>query len=102
MDKIDWILAAAVVLSAVLNWLSRQHALPRGARRVLRKIGKQRIVSLINQAAEMRDLSRDERRRWVATKLQDLAVSRLGVRLPLSTANLLVEFVYQQVRRRLK
>lgn len=96
----DWITFAVGILGFLTALLSRQDRLPAWARKWLKRLGTERIMESIERVGAMAELSPDERRRQVVVCLRKLSSRELGFPVPASIANLLVEHVYQQWKRR--
>lgn len=76
-------------------------ALPAKANEWLDLIGgKAAVVTLITEAAELCEKSPSVRRAFVKNEIQTLAETN-GLTMPDSVANLIVEWVYQQVKGKL-
>jgi hypothetical protein len=96
----DWAALAIGLIGAVLGLVRSQDRLPKWARRWLARIGRDRVESAIEYAAKMSGLSSDERRREAAAYLMRLSEKEIGFAIPESIANLLVEYIYQQWKRK--
>jgi len=96
----DWAGLTIGLLGAVLGYVQSRDRLPRWARRWLARVGREQIENAIEYAARIADLTPEERRREAVAYLQRLSDRELGFPIPESIANLLVEFVYQQWKRR--
>jgi len=95
----EWLSFAVAVIGLLFGWLSRWGRLPKTAREWLKKIGEDRILSAIEQAQEFKDLTAAEKRAKVVEALQRTIEQELGLTVPTSILNLLVEFVYQKIKR---
>ena len=95
----DWIALAVWLIGLATAWLSRQTQLPKWARGWLKKIGQDRIIAAIEQVERLADLTPEQRRAEVVWAMQRVAQEEIGLTLPTSIANLLVEFVYQAWKR---
>jgi len=91
---------AVGIIGAIYGWLQRSDRLPVWARRWMKSIGRDEIVNAIEIAEKVADATPAERREMAVEYLQRLCENRLGFGIPTSVANLLVEFVYQQWKRR--
>lgn len=96
----DWVALAIGVVGVVLSYTQSRDRLPKWARRWLAKIGSEEIVAAIEYAARLHGLTPEERRQEAVAYLMRLAEREFGFPIPSSIANLLVEFVYQQWKRR--
>lgn len=96
----DWAALSIGILGAVLGYVQSRDRLPKWARRWFGRIGRQNVESAIAYAAALAGLTAEERRREAAAYLVRLTEKELGFPVPQSIANLLIEFVYQQWKRR--
>lgn len=96
----DWLTLAIGVIGLITAWVSQSNRLPKEARNYIARIGGERINQIISATAEMVTASPAQRQMRAVELLQDTAERRLGIRLPTSIANLIVEWAYQQYRRR--
>jgi hypothetical protein len=96
----DWMALSVGLVGLIVGQLQARDRLPGWARRWLGQLGRDRIEQVIGEAAKMADLSPDARRIWVVRRLAELAERELGLTLPESVGNLLVEYVYQIWKRR--
>ena len=95
----DWVAVAIGLIGLASAYLqSRSAKLPKWVQRLLPKLGMENLVKAIAWAEA--NLSTPlERRRAAAELIQTLAQKRLGLTLPDSIVNLLVEYVYQLWKR---
>lgn len=103
MDSVpihDWMALSIGILGAVVAYIQSADRLPKWARKWMGRIGKDKVENAIDHAARLAELSADERRREAVAYLIRLTEKELGFAVPTSVANLLVEFVYQQWKRR--
>jgi len=92
----DWISLAIGLIGVAAALLSRWGRLPANVRRWLKAIGQKRVLSLIETAAgDLSKKTNEQKRDWVATQVQAIAVKKVGFHVPDSIANLLVEHGYQ-------
>lgn len=96
----DWAVLAIGVAGLVLSYLESRDRLPKWARRWLNRIGREEIEKAIEYASRLQGISPEERRREAADYLVRLSEKKFGFPVPSSVANLLVEFAYQQWKRR--
>ncbi len=96
----DWLGLAVGMGGLLIAYLARKNLLPKAAQRWKQRIGEDRILSAIEQAATLVEASPEERRKAAVVALQRLTRNELGFEVPTSIANLLVEFIYQRFRRR--
>ncbi|MEN6372300.1 MAG: hypothetical protein ABFD64_09845 [Armatimonadota bacterium] len=96
----DWTAVAIGVIGLVTSYVSSKNRLPKWARKWLSRIGSANIVKAIEYAAKLSELSSEERRKEAVDYLIKLSEKELGFAIPTSIANLLVEFIYQQWKRK--
>ena len=96
----DWAAIAIGIFGLVMSYLSQRGRLPKWARQWMSRIGQDKIESAIEYAAKLQGLTSEQRRREATAYIIRLCEKELGLVLPESIANLLVEFVYQQWKRR--
>jgi hypothetical protein len=97
------ILALAVGLIGLLTaWVRRTNRLPKSVQNYIAELGGlDRLTELCATVAAFGDLTNDERKAKVALMLQDIAIAKIGFRLPDSIANLVVEYAYTTYRRQI-
>ena len=95
----DWAALVIGLAGLVVGYLQSQNRLPKWARQWLSKIGTENVEEAIAYAAMIANLTPDQRRQEAVAYLIRLSEKELGFPIPESIANLLVEFVYQQVKR---
>jgi len=96
----DWAALAVGVFGIIIARLQSRDRLPKWVRRWLSRLGEDRIEQAIEYAAKIGNLSPEERRREAASYLARIAEQELGLRIPQSIANLLIEYAYQYWKRR--
>lgn len=96
----DWVALAIGVIGLLTGYLQSKNRLPKWARKWLSKIGEESIQEAIDYAAKIQGLTPEERRREAVAYLIRVAEKEFGFPIPTSVANLLVEYVYQQWKRR--
>ena len=96
----DFLGLAIGLVGVLLAYAQSRDRLPKWARRWLARIGRGDIEKAIEYAARLEKLSPEDRRREAAAYLIRLSEKKLGFPIPESIANLLVEFVYQQWKRK--
>jgi len=96
----DWTVLLIGIAGFVLSYIESKDRLPKWAREWLSKIGRENVEQAIENAARLKGLSSAERRQEATAYLIRLSEKKLGFSMPESIANLLVEFVYQQWKRR--
>lgn len=96
----DWAGLAVGLTGALLGYAQSRDRLPSWARRWMNRLGKDEIERAIDYAARMSGLSPAERRSEAVAYLVRLSQKELGFPVPESIANLLVEFVFQQWKRK--
>lgn len=96
----DWFALAIGVIGLVMSYLQSRDRLPKWARQWLARIGQDKVEEAVEYAARLAQLTDDERRREAVSYLVKLSEKELGLAIPESIANLLVEYVYQQWKRR--
>jgi hypothetical protein len=96
----DWLAVAIGLAGFALSYLGSRDRLPKWARKWLARIGRDRIEDAIEYAARLGVMSPEERRAEAVGYLVRLSERELGFPIPGSVANLLVEFVYQQWKRK--
>lgn len=96
----DWTAVVIGVIGLVASYINSKDRLPKWARRWLSRIGSENIVKAIEYASKLSELSPEERRKEAAAYLVRLSEKEFGFSVPASIANLLVEFVYQQWKRK--
>jgi hypothetical protein len=97
----EWItigLAVIAAAKAFAEW--RKIKLPPWAQTWAKKIGVKRIEGWIAQADRLGKMAPAERRAWVLEQLQAWALKEIGIPVPASVGNLLVEQVYQLWKRK--
>lgn len=95
----DWISLAVGLIGFITACLSRQSQLPSWARNWLKKIGNNRVTDAIEQVAAITELTPEQRQTEASLLLQRFCRRDLGIDVPTSIANLLIEFVYQSWKR---
>jgi hypothetical protein len=96
----DWISLLIGIFGFLSALAARSSRLPSWARNWLKAIGKDKIEAAIGKAATIADLTPEQRKKEAVIYIQRIALKELGLVVPTSIANLLVEFVYQQWKRR--
>jgi len=96
----DWLVVAIGLIGLVAGYLNSRYRLPKWARTWLERLGRENIEKAVEYASKFSELSPDERRKEAVSYLMRLSEKELGFRIPSSIANLLVEFVYQQWKRK--
>jgi hypothetical protein len=96
----DWVALAVGILGLALSYLSRRDRLPKWVRGWLSRIGQDKIEDAIEYAAKLQGLTSEQRRQEAVAYIIRLTEKELGLVIPESIANLLVEYVYQQWKRR--
>jgi len=92
----DWAAFGVGIVCAIIAFAQRSGRLPASARKWLKAIGESRIEAAIAYAAGLVGLTPDERRAEAAAWVVKICDRELGVAMPDSIANLLVEYVYQR------
>ena len=103
MDSVpikDWLFLAVGLIGLIIAHLESRDRLPSWARNWLSRIGRDKVERAIDYAAGLQGLSDEDRRKEAVGYLVRLSERQLGLRVPESVANLLVEYVYQYVKRR--
>ncbi len=110
VSLVDLAMLASAILSAAWAFLVAHvfDRLPKAARQWLARkeidpaaIQKQ-ALALIAGAEALKEMTADQRRAYVAEKLQQWTWKHAGVRVPTSIANLIIEVAYQAYRKRVK
>lgn len=96
----DWAALAIGIIGLVASYLAGRDRLPKWARKWLSRIGRDRIEDAIEYAAKLQGLTSQQRRQEAAGYIVRLCEKQLGLVIPESIANLLVEYVYQHWKRR--
>jgi hypothetical protein len=96
----DWIAVGIGLIGVILSWLQSKDRLPKWAREWLNRLGQEKIEKAIEYAEKFAGLSSEQKRQEAVAYLIRLTEKELGFPIPESIANLLVEFVYQQWKRR--
>ena len=96
----DWLVLAIGFIGLFAAQLESRNRLPGWARRWFARIGNDRIEQAIEYAAKIEGLSPEARRKEAVDYLVRLSERELGFHIPTSVANLLIEYVYQQWKRR--
>ena len=94
----DWIAIATGLGGLIAAWLQSKNRLPSWARKWMNDLGEASVLEAI-EAAKRFDTPA-KRRSEAVEYLQRLSMKKLGFRIPTSVANLLIEYVYQQWKRR--
>jgi len=97
----DWIALAIGVIGLISAYLQSRDRLPSWARRWLANISREKVEEAIEYASRLSGLTPEERRAEAVAYLVRVSKSELGFEVPKSIANLLVEFIYQQWKRRI-
>lgn len=95
----EWVSLAVGLIGLVSAYLQSKNKLPKEAVPWLKKIGDANITEAIDKAEKITKLSADEKRVEAVAYLQKLAEKKLGVPIPDSIANFLVENGYQAYKR---
>lgn len=98
---LDWTMLVLTLLSMLMAYLRGLQRLHPEARKWLSDIGEPLIKELAVQAANMEDLTPEQRRAQVVEMVHMTALCATGVEIPASIANYLVEHVYQSIKERL-
>lgn len=96
----DWIGFAVGIAGLLISYLQSRDRLPKWARTWLARIGQDKVEMAIEYAARFEAMTSEQRRQEAVGYLIKLSEKELGLPVPESIANLLVEFVYQQWKRR--
>lgn len=96
----EWVSLAVGLIGLVSAYLQSKNKLPKEAVTWLNKLGSPAVVNAIEYAEGYSDKSSDEKRAIASSWLADTS-KRLGVSVPTSIANLLVEHVYQTWKKKL-
>lgn len=91
----DWVALALGIIGMSSAYLKSKSQLPSWARSWLTKIGPDTITKAIEIAAIAKTQTPQERQASAVAYLQRVVKADLGLSVPTSIANLLVEFVYQ-------
>lgn len=100
MSVFDWSMLVVTAISVISGYLSRMHRLSPEARKWISEVGEPVIRDIASEAAQLSELSGDQRREYAVARLQQAAEEASGGRIPASIANYLVEHAYQWIRRR--
>lgn len=94
-------LAAVIagIVGVIVVLLARRGKLPKWLARTLGQIGLERIEEAIAYANKWKQMDDLERSGAARAYLQRIVLRELGIYLPDSVANLLVEYVYGLIRR---
>ncbi|OYV99473.1 MAG: hypothetical protein B7Z62_00285 [Deltaproteobacteria bacterium 37-65-8] len=96
----DLVYLAIGIAGIIMGWIGNSNRLPAPARHWLAKIGEPALASLVAEANAIEDMYPRVRRAYVLNELRDLAKRKLGLDIPTSVANLLLEYVYQKFKLR--
>lgn len=96
----DWVALTIGLIGVVLGYVQSKDKLPKWAREWLNRIGPDNIESAVEYAAKLTNMTAEQRRDAAVTFLMRFADQELGLVVSKSIANLLVEYVYQQWKRR--
>jgi len=95
----DWITLAIGIVGLVSALLQRiAPRLPKYVQTIIAKIGKQNIINLIAWAQEYASTP-EKRKEAAVAELKKVAKNKLGIVLPDSIANLIVEWAVQQYKK---
>lgn len=97
---LDWSMLAFSIVSAAFAYIRGLHRLQPGARKWLGEIGEPTIRAIINESAQMIGLTPLQRRERAVELLREAVKKSLGLDIPTSIANYLVEHVYQSIKER--
>jgi len=92
----DWAAFGVGIICAIIALAQRSGRLPASARKWLKALGEHRIEAAVVYVAGLVGLTPDERRAEAAAWIIRICDRELGVAMPESIANLLVEYVYQK------
>lgn len=95
----DWVSLSVALIGFLTAWASRSNRLPARARKWLKRIGRKKIADAIERAGAIAELTPDQRRQQAVIYLQKLCLKEFGFPVPSSIANLLIEFIYQGLKR---
>jgi hypothetical protein len=96
----DWIAVALGLIGLITAWLNSKNRLPKWAREWLSKLTKDEVEKAIQYASEIEGMTNEQRKQKAVDYLIRVSEKQLGLTVPDSIANLLVEFVYQQWKKR--
>ncbi len=88
------------VVGLLAAWLAKSKRLPKWARTWLDRITPEKIEQTIEEVDLFTDMTPEEKRQEVVRLLQEYCEQEFGFPIPTSIANLLVEFIYQQWKKR--
>ncbi|MBI2843694.1 MAG: hypothetical protein HYX78_09870 [Armatimonadetes bacterium] len=100
VPPVDWAAFFIGLAGLIFGYIQSRSRLPKWVRRWMDRLGQDKVEQAVEYAARLSELSPEERRREAAAYLIRLSEKELGFPIPESIANLLVEFVYQQWKRR--
>lgn len=95
----DWVSLAVGLIGFITAYISRQSQLPAWARKWQKLIGNDRVTDAIQRAADLANLTPEQRQKEAALLLKQFCRRDLGIDLPTSIANFLVEYAYQSWKR---
>ena len=96
----DWIALTVGVIGLISAWLARSNRLPANVRRWINDLDQEVILQEIGTCAvTMAQATAEERRDYMVNWITDLAKIKLGLTVPKSIANLIVEYCYQLWKR---
>lgn len=96
----DWIALAIGLIGLITAWLNSKNRLPKWAREWLSKLTKDEVEKAIQYASEIEGMTNEQRKQKAVDYLIMLARKKTGLVIPDSIANLLIEYVYQQWKRK--
>jgi hypothetical protein len=68
----------------------------------INKIGKSNIVKIMKEATELSSATDNIKRAFVTGELQQLAIDKLGAKIPDAICNLIVEFLWNKYKKAIK
>lgn len=96
----DWAALIIGIIGLVAARLQSKDRLPKWVRKWLTWLGQDRVEEAVRYAEAFTNMTPEARRTEAVNYLIEVADRELGLKLPTSIANLLIEYVYQLWKRR--
>lgn len=94
----DWIFIATALFTGI-KWYFERNKLPKKYQKILDRIGIDNITNLIQKIDHFADLNSNEKRILVVEELKTFVKRECDMELPTSLANLLVEYVFNLLKK---
>ena len=95
----DWVFIGTTIIAG-LKWYFQRNKLPKSIQAILDKIGKDEIAKIVGDVAKFTQLNDVEKHTMAVQQLQELAKRKLGLDVPTSIANIIVDYVWRIVNKK--